>query len=605
MPSSPNGPWRAMKTTRRGPLGGQAVECLAHAERPVGAERGRVVVGRGRTIVATMVRRQPPPGAGEVDADPPDRVAGRLEGVGHGVPRDDRDVVLGRRAAEEDDDRDRRGRRAHAASSSVRQPDQSPTNTTSKVSSVPVARRTSARTRSARRRTSAARTAAVVDDEVGMLGAHRRPALRRALEPDRFDERARARAVGRIAEDGAGARDAERLVGLAPVADLVEPLADRVRRGGLEGERRAEDDLAGRIAGHCGLPIGARRGDLEPALPVAEPELVGGESPFRAVLAEDDGRLDDAGDVRAVSPGVGPHRPAHRAGDGEAELEARQARLLGHRGRPGHRQAGVGDEPPVADLGALGAILDDQSADAGVGDHDVAAAAEEQVRDAAGPGELQEAPQLEAVVGHGEQVGRSADPHRRESGQRLVARGLHPDPPLDVRPGAQRIEHRGRHAATRASRSMASASGSGRPSATARMSAATAAAAPGRPERLRGGRHPGVRRPVVEQGRRREEGRRVERLVADEPGGSRVGEGARVGELVAGRMRVRDDDHRQRRARRPRRGSTSRPGRRRGRPRRGPGPCRREGTGTGDSGRAAPPAGPRGQPGRPRSRRRR
>ena len=58
----------------------------------------------------------------------------------------------------------------------------------------------------------------------------------------------------------------------------------------------------------------------------------------------------------------------------------------------------------------------------------------------AAAGELDERPQLERVVRDGEQVGRPADAHRREPGQRLVARRLDPDPALDLGPERDRVE---------------------------------------------------------------------------------------------------------------------------------------------------------------------
>ena len=78
-------------------------------QRAVGAERRRVVVGgRGRPLAA-MVGRQPPPAAVEVDQDLADVVAAADEGLGDRRAGHDRDVVLGRWAAEEDDDRRMRG----------------------------------------------------------------------------------------------------------------------------------------------------------------------------------------------------------------------------------------------------------------------------------------------------------------------------------------------------------------------------------------------------------------------------------------------------------------------------------------------------------------
>ena len=81
--------------------------------------------------------------------------------------------------------------------------------------------------------------------------------------------------------------------------------------------------------------------------------------------------------------------------------------------------------------------------------------------------------------------------------------------------------------------------------AAARTSSATASAAPGRPQRTCRGRHRGVRPRIVEQRRRLEQRRRVERLVVDQPRRTGLDQARRVGPLVPGRMRIRDDDHRQ------------------------------------------------------------
>ena len=155
------------------------------------------------------------------------------------------------------------------------------------------------------------------------------------------------------------------------------------------------------------------------------------------------------------------------------------------------------------------------------------------------------------VVDGREQVGRPADPHRREPGERLVARGLDPDPALDVgadRDGVERRDHgrRGRHRAPpRDSRSIAAGSGSvvrvGRRHHKLRHG--VGGSRPG--HRPRGGGHHHVPRRILEQGGRIEQRLGIERLVLDDPRRAGLGEHRGIGPLVAGGMRIRDDDHRQ------------------------------------------------------------
>src|SRR6478736_2852389 len=109
--------------------------------------------------------------------------------------------------------------------------------------------------------------ALVVYDDVRVLLGDHRAADPGALQPELVDEPPRRVAVG-VAEHRARRRDPQRLVCLAPVADLVEPALDLDRVGGREPEDGAHDDL-GRASG------GLRRRVLEPAVPVAEAELVG------------------------------------------------------------------------------------------------------------------------------------------------------------------------------------------------------------------------------------------------------------------------------------------------------------------------------------------
>ena len=190
-----------------------------------------------------------------------------------------------------------------------------------------------------------------------------------------------------------------------------------------------------------------------------------------------------------------------------------------------------------------------------------------------------------------------ADAHRREAGERFVARCLDPDPALDVGPGGDRIEAGDHRSPPRARRSISAGSGNGRRVAAAMTSSATAAAAPGRPSAAGGGRHRGVRPRVLEQPGRVEERRGVEVLVRDQPGRARHRRGSRRSPAGA---RPRADTARRPSAgpsRSPRPGWTIRPARR-------PGPrwparpaSRRAGTGTGGSG-----GGPRpGRDSRPAS----
>ena len=127
-------------------------------------------------------------------------------------------------------------------------------------------------------------------------------------------------------------------------------------------------------------------------------------------------------------------------------------------------------------------------------------------------GEADERPQLVGVVDGREQVGRPADAHRREPGERLVARRLDPDPALDVGARSRSASKARDHAAAAAARHDARCSlgvreGLAR-SAAARTSSATASAAPGRPSAAGRRRHRGVAPRVVEERRPRRAARR-------------------------------------------------------------------------------------------------
>ena len=152
----------------------------------------------------------------------------------------------------------RRGGRRSAAGPRTRsrhaghgQPSQSPRNSISNASSTPWRSAMTAPDVVGQAAHVGGRALLVVDDEVGVLLGHDRAADPVALEASLVDEPA-GRVAVRVAEHAAGRRQAERLVGLAPAADVVEALLDDVRVGRGQLERRPEDQLgAVRPRGPC------------------------------------------------------------------------------------------------------------------------------------------------------------------------------------------------------------------------------------------------------------------------------------------------------------------------------------------------------------------
>jgi len=222
-------------------------------------------------------------------------------------------------------------------------------------------------------------------------------------------------------------------VSLPPVPDLVEALADDSGRSGLEDEGAAEDDL----------PVGRPGLVLEPALAVGEAELGGGDLALGAVSQQDIGRFEQSRDVRAVRPGIGPDRAPDRARDREPELQPREPRLLRLGRGAGHRDAGGGHVAIALDPAFLGPDLDDQAANPAVGGDDIASPPEDQERDAARAGEPDQAAQLEAVVGDGQEIRGAADAHRRELREGGVAFGPDADAAGDVRGQGRDLRRRG------------------------------------------------------------------------------------------------------------------------------------------------------------------
>ena len=124
------------------------------------------------------------------------------------------------------------------------------------------------------------------------------PPMRVPFKPGLVDE-ATGRIAGRVAEHAPGRRQAQRLVRLAPVADLIEPLLDRGRVGRREAERRLQHELR----------VAVGRWMLEAGVAIGQPELRGRDDRLRAVAAQDPGRLQHGGDVVSCAPALAQTAP--------------------------------------------------------------------------------------------------------------------------------------------------------------------------------------------------------------------------------------------------------------------------------------------------------
>ena len=228
--------------------------------------------------------------------------------------------------------------------------------------------------------------------------------------------------------------------------------------------------------------------------------------------------------------------------------------MLGLGRGPGHRDAGTGDVAVAVDLGRLGPDLDDEATDATIADDDVAPPPQHEVRDGARAREPDERAQLEGVAHDREQVRGTADAHRREPGERLVARGLDADPALDVGPDRDRVERgrriggrdRGHAGSPRDRRSMASGVGPRAPRRGGHHEIRDGVRGAGSTER----RAP----PPTSRGGRAGSSRMV--AASSSAPASKASSSTsraapastswlRVGALVAGGVRIRHDDHRQ------------------------------------------------------------
>ena len=191
-----------------------------------------------------------------------------------------------------------------------------------------LARARSPATSSPRRRTSAAVPPWSLTMKLACFSLTDAPPMRAPLRPELVDEPTRGVSSGRVAEEAPGRRHPSGWWAWRQRRISSSRAAMTSGSAGVERERGPGDDL-GR----------ALRRVLQHALAVAQAQLVARHRRLGAVRAEH-ARLDEhVAHLRLVGAGVGPHGAAHGARDGQPELEARQARLLGHRRRLGHGQA--------------------------------------------------------------------------------------------------------------------------------------------------------------------------------------------------------------------------------------------------------------------------
>ena len=255
-----------------------------------------------------------------------------------------------------------------------------------------------------------------------------------------------------------------------------------------------------------------------------------------------------------MGAGVGPHGPADRARDGQAELEAGQAGALGLGRGAGHRHAGLGRVAVAVDLRALGAVLDDEAADPAVADDEVAPPPSTTCgspRDRANRTSARSSKALWTVANRSagpptrivvnRASGSSRDvltPIRRwmsvpiamASNGTVARSGVTPDVTQRLRASGGR-SRRG--------------SGSGRRSRGGDDEIGDGIGGAGSGQRAGGGGHRGVSGGVVEDRGGIEQGGGVEGLVVHRARRARLDEASGVGALMARGMRVGHDDHRQ------------------------------------------------------------
>ena len=245
-----------------------------------------------------------------------------------------------------------------------------------------------------------------VDDEAGVLLAHRRAAGLVALEAGVGDQLAGEVALGAL-EGGAGARQLERLLLLALVGEVVHGRADLLGVTGVEAEGGRKHDPA--LVGDA-------------ALTVAEVELACRHVDDRAVGKKDADLLERVGHAAAVGARVHEARAADRARDAAGELEAGKPQLAGHLGGLAQADARLAADLVVLDAHAHEAVGhgDDHAAVALIGNKKVRAAAQNKIVDAGVFARRDDVAHLVEVLGDDVEVGRATDLEGGVLAHRLV-----------------------------------------------------------------------------------------------------------------------------------------------------------------------------------------
>ena len=256
VPSSPNGPWSAGNTTGGRLARGELLQRPPpQSSGPLGAQRCRVVErdrGDGRIqgrLAAAATTRPRGRSASRAPSWPRSASAAAMARPetsdtscsADGPPRSTRDGQLGGSGAVDGRWRSRRMRGSAPGSAGHAGP-VAREDDLEAADRCRARRRTVARTRSPSRRTSAALPPWSLTMKLACFSLTVAPPIAPALQPQRVDDAA-GRVTGGLRNDAAGRWHAQRLMRLAPAADLVEPRGDHRRIRRLEVEGGPGDDL--------------------------------------------------------------------------------------------------------------------------------------------------------------------------------------------------------------------------------------------------------------------------------------------------------------------------------------------------------------------------
>ncbi len=153
---------------------------------------------------------------------------------------------------------------------------------------------------------------------------------------------------------------------------------------------------------------------------IAKSEVFHAPGPPVGAGLESAGFDQDLAKLLAPAAGVLIHRAAHGAGHPDAEFEAAQARIGRDPRESHHLEAGAGTYSSPFDFEVAVDHAHDQPLDAGVGDEQVGARAEQEVRDAAQAAALDDDLDRFGPGRLGEELGRPADAERGARRQRLA-----------------------------------------------------------------------------------------------------------------------------------------------------------------------------------------